>query len=209
MKKSRTWFTLLSILSGVFLLVSFFIEQPLVKDLGAEILLWAECMFAALLFFTVADSAILQIRKPGDKFGMRTVRILGFAAFLAVLLLGLIHGPESDTFNNSVYIVQEAFESALAGIVCISLIFALYRLPRQSFSILKASFFVGLIIFLVIYSGIPQMFNMSDKLDPFIEWLNCIPGGCVAGLLIGIALGGAVTGIRFVLTGSISKKGDK
>ena len=209
MKKSRTWYTLLSILSGGLLLASFFIEQPLVKDLGAELFRWAECMFAALLFFAVADSAVLQIRKPGDKLGMRMVRILGFAAFLVVLMLGLIHGHESPAFNNSVYIIQQTFESALAGIICISLILALNRLPGQSFSAMKAAFFIGLIIFLAIYGRVPQMLNMSDSLAPVIEWLDCIPGGCIAGLLIGIALGGAVTGIRFILSGRSSQKEDR
>lgn len=198
-----------SILAGGFLLVSFFLDKPLIQTAGAEILLWAERLFAALLFLAIADMAVLQVRKVGDDGGMRIVRTIGFAVFLAVLLLGLIKGPDAEDYNRIVYFIQTVLESALAGLVCLSLIFAMYRLPAQTPSALKAGFFAGLLVFLVIYSGIPQMFNLSETAVSVIEWIKSIPQGALTGLLLGIALGGAVTGIRFILSGRIPSKGDK
>ena len=209
MKKSKAWFAILSILVGGFLLASFFLDKPPLQVLGAEVLLWAERLFAALLFFAIADAAVLQIRKVGDDSWMRVIRTIGFAVFLTVLLLGLIKGPEAEDFNRVVSFIQKVLESGLAGIVCLSLIFAMYRLPGQTPSALKAGFFAGLLVFLVIYSGIPQMFSLPEIAVSVIDWIEAVPQGALTGLLLGIALGGAVTGIRFILSGKIPSKGDK
>ncbi len=209
MKKSQVWFLILSILAGGFLLASFFLDKQPIRTAGAELLLWAERLFALLLFFAIADAVVLQIRKVGDDTGMRIVRTIGFAVFLIVLLLGLIKGPEAEDFNRIVWFIQKTLESALTGIVCLSLIFAMYRLPGQTPTALKGGFFAGLLVFLIIYSGIPQMFKLSETAASVIEWIESIPQGALTGLLLGIALGGAVTGLRFILSGRIPSKGDK
>lgn len=190
-------------------MASFFMKQPLVRMIGAETLLASERLFAALLFFAIADAAILQIRKPGDDSGMRIIRTIGFAAFLAVLILGLIKGPESGELNRLVSFLQKTMESALAGLVCVSLIFAMYRLPSQAPSAMKAAFFAGLIVFLAIYSGILRTFHLPEQAVNFFEWLEAIPQGAITGLLIGIALGGTVTGVRYLLSGKLPSKEDK
>ena len=209
MKKSRTLFAILSILTGGFLFVSFFVEQPLIQTISAETYLWAERLAAALLFFTIADTAIAQVRKAGNDGGMRVIRTVGFGVFLAVLMLGLIKGPESSELNRIIYFLQETLESALGGLVCLSLIFAIYRLPSQTPSAVKASFFAGMLVFLAIYSNLPRMLNKSEQFTHFIEWIRCIPQGALMGLLTGIAIGGAVTGLRFLLSGKLPAKEDK
>lgn len=209
MKKSQIWLTIFSVLAGGFLFVSFFLGQPLVQSIGTGVLLWAERMFALLLFFGVADAAILQIRKVGSDTGMRLVRMIGFTAFLLVLLLGLIRGPEAEDFNRTVYFIQNAAESALAGLVCISLIYALYRLPGQAPSALKTGFFIGLLVFLVIYSGLPKILKLPETVGQVIAWVESIPQGSLTGLLLGTAIGGALTGLRYILSGKLSSKEDK
>lgn len=209
MRKSQTWFMILSILAGGFFLASFFLDQPLARTAGAEILQWAERLFATLLFFAVADAAILQIRKTGGDGGMRIIRILGFAAFVAVLMLGLVKGPEDSELNSIVYAIQNTMESALAGLVCLSLIYAMYRLPSQAPSALKSAFFAGLLVFLFIYSGLAKMLPLPEIVVRLLDWVQSIPRGALTGLLMGIALGGAVTGIRFILSGKTSAKEDK
>lgn len=209
MKKSRTLFAILSILVGGFLFVSLFIDQPVIQTISAETFLWAERLAAALLLFTIADTAIAQVRKTGNDGGMRVIRTIGFGVFLAVLTLGLIKGPESTELNRIVYFLQQTLESALAGLVCLSLIFAVYRLPKQASSALKVSFFIGMLIFLVIYSGVPQLINGSERFANVIKWIQSIPRGAIMGLLTGIAIGGAVTGLRFLFSGKLPSKEDK
>ena len=140
---------------------------------------------------------------------MRVIRILGFGVFLAVLLLGLIKGPESDELNRVVLFIQHTLESALAGFVCLSLIYAVYRLPGQTPTAMKASFFIGMLVFLAVYSGVPQMLELEEPWTKVIEWLECIPQGVLMGLLIGIALGAAITGLHLIFSGKLPAKEDK
>ena len=209
MKRSQTLFALLSILCGGLLFASFFLEQPLVGTIGAELLLWVERMLAALLFFSIADTMIMQVRKPENDRVMSVIRTLGLGVFLAVLLLGLIKGPESAGLNRVLFLVQQTLESALAGLVCLSLIFAMYRLPSQAPSAMKISFGVGLVLFLVIYSGLPHLMDTTFDFSNIIAWLESIPQGTLMGLMIGIALGAAITGLRFLFSGKLPAKEDK
>ena len=209
MKRSQIIFMILSILAGGLLLVSFFTNIPTLDAAAAELLLWAERVSAVLLFFALLDAVILQVRGTGTGSGMRVIRVVGFIVFILVLFIGLTEETGSGKTANLVYIIQKSMEAALAGLVCVSLIFALYRLPSRPPSAGRSAYVVGLFLFLVIYGGLSRYVKLPATVSRIIDWLRCIPRGVLTGLFIGAAIGAAVTGLRLILSGNKSAKEDR
>ena len=85
----------------------------------------------------------------------------------------------------------------------------MYRLPGQTPTAMKVSFAFGLVIFLGIYSGLPQMLDLQESFASVIDWIQCIPRGALMGLMIGIALGAAITGLRYIFSENLSAREDK
>ena len=209
MKRSQIIFMILSILAGGLLLVSFFTNITTLDAAAAELLLWAERVSAVLLFFALLDAVILQVRGTGTGSGMRVIRVVGFIVFILVLFIGLTEETGSGKTANLVYIIQKSMEAALAGLVCVSLIFALYRLPSRPPSAGRSAYVVGLFLFLVIYGGLSRYVKLPATVSRIIDWLRCIPRGVLTGLFIGAAIGAAVTGLRVILSGNKSAKEDR
>ena len=209
MKRSQIIFMILSIFAGGLLLVSFFTNIPTLDAAATELLLWAERVSAVLLFFALLDAVILQVRGTGTGSGMRVIRVVGFIVFILVLFIGLTEETGSGKTANLVYIIQKSMEAALAGLVCVSLIFALYRLPSRPPSAGRSAYVVGLFLFLVIYGGLSRYVKLPATVSRIIDWLRCIPRGALTGLFIGAAIGAAVTGLRLILSGNKSAKEDR
>lgn len=208
-KRSQIIFTLLSVLAGGLLLVSFFTNVSALDAAAGELLLWAERVSALLLFFALLDALILQIRGTGSAGGTRVIRVIGFIVFILTLFLGLTDEPGSNVTSNIVYFIQKSMESALAGLVCVSLIFALYRMPSRPSSPGRSAYLLGLFVFLAVYGGITRYVKLPEQLSRFIDWLRCIPRGALTGLFIGAAIGAAVTGLRVIFSGNRSAKEDQ
>ena len=208
-KRSQLIFTLLSVLAGGLLLVSFFTNVSALDAAAGELLLWAERVSALLLFFALLDALILQIRGTGSAGGTRVIRVIGFIVFILTLFLGLTDEPGSNVTSNIVYFIQKSMESALAGLVCVSLIFALYRMPSRPSSPGRSAYLLGLFVFLAVYGGITRYVKLPEQLSRFIDWLRCIPRGALTGLFIGAAIGAAVTGLRVIFSGNRSAKEDQ
>ena len=208
-KRSQIIFTLLSVLAGGLLLVSFFTNVSALDAAAGELLLWAERVSALLLFFALLDALILQIRGTGSAGGTRVIRVIGFIVFILTLFLGLTDEPGSNVTSNIVYFIQKSMESALAGLVCVSLIFALYRMPSRPSSPGRSAYLLGLFVFLAVYGGITRYVKLPEQLSRFIDWLRCVPRGALTGLFIGAAIGAAVTGLRVIFSGNRSAKEDQ
>ncbi len=208
-KRSQIIFTLLSVLAGGLLLVSFFTNVSALDAAAGELLLWAERVSALLLFFALLDALILQIRGTGSAGGTRVIRVIGFIVFILTLFLGLTDEPGSNATSNIVYFIQKSMESALAGLVCVSLIFALYRMPSRPSSPGRSAYLLGLFVFLAVYGGITRYVKLPEQLSRFIDWLRCVPRGALTGLFIGAAIGAAVTGLRVIFSGNRSAKEDQ
>jgi len=89
--------------------------------------------------------------------------------------------------------VQVAVESALAGLLFFVLVYMAYRVMRRGVTIWKMLFIGAAVIVLIGYNPLPG----TDFLAALREWLLSVPVTAgVRGLLIGVALGTLVVGVR-------------
>ncbi len=91
--------------------------------------------------------------------------------------------------------VQVAIESALAGLLTFFLVYAAFRLLRKRLSGWNVLFLAALILVLIGYIPISNVTGLSDIRD----WLLRVPVTAgTRGILIGVALGTLITGIRLL-----------
>lgn len=209
MKSGKRFLGIIVLLLGIFVFSLLIIENPTASILQASVFHWAELLFSVLLFVSILHFIISCVRSPLDGVSSSVNHILTFASFLGVLVLGFLDGFESTQLLQTVLTVQTAVEMSLAAMVSIGLLFALYRLPLHRITPMKGAFLAGMIIFLVIYSGVLNYFEKNAIADMVIRLLNAIPLGVIYGLLIGLAIGGLVMGIGFVFFGKNPYRGQK
>lgn len=92
--------------------------------------------------------------------------------------------------------VQVAMESALAGLLTFFLVYAAYRLLRRRLNGWNVLFLAALVLVLVGYLPVVNLGVLSSVRD----WLLNVPVSAgTRGILIGVALGTLVTGVRLLL----------
>ena len=92
--------------------------------------------------------------------------------------------------------VQVAMESALGGLIAFFLVYAVYRMLRRRLSGWNLLFAVALIVALLGYAPITALGGFGAVRD----WLmNVLVQSGARGILIGVALGTVVVGVRLLL----------
>ena len=92
--------------------------------------------------------------------------------------------------------LQVTLESALAGILVFFLVYAAYRLLRQRLTGWNVLFLVALIAVLIGYIPVANLNTLSVIRD----WLLRVPVSAgTRGILIGVALGTIITGVRLLI----------
>ncbi len=93
-------------------------------------------------------------------------------------------------------VAQVAVESALTGLIFFALVYAAVRLMRQAVTLWNALFLAALVIVLLGFSPL----GGGEALSALREWLLSVPVNAgTRGLLIGVALGIVVVGVRVLI----------
>jgi hypothetical protein len=122
-----------------------------------------------------------------------------YGALLVVALLvtfgiGLILGPENRYMRLTVDAIIVPVEASLMAILAITLIYASIRLLRRRVDIMSIVFLVVALAFLILI--MPTPFGPVPGDQAMINFLGMFSRGGARGLLIGIALGTLLTGLR-------------
>jgi hypothetical protein len=186
--------------SGVLVLAGYFIELPVLVDLRNLLLEWALILTAVALFVGVLN--LLQVhwgklkaRQKGYPYSI----VLIFSLVLTVVVVG-IYGPTSQPslwiFN---YLLLPV-ETSLMAILAVVLVYAAARLLRRRPTTFTLIFIVTVLFILMGTLSIPGLeIPFVSELRAWITQVWATAGA--RGILLGVALGAAATGLR-ILTGS-------
>jgi hypothetical protein len=183
---------------GLVILLGYFVRFGALVSLRSMFLQWALILAAVALLIGIANLLYVHWRKliAGDTNSMYS----GALIISLVVTLGVVgwFGPTHDyslwIFNN----VQVPVESSLVAMLAIVLVFTGARLlHRQSDSF--AVLFVGSAL-LALLGSVPFLSTQLPGLNELRAWVAQVPAVAGArGLLLGIALGMAATGLRVLM----------
>jgi hypothetical protein len=194
----RLFATVLAIASGVLVLLGYVYPiQPLLQ-LRFLLLNWAMIIAAMTVLIGIYNLVAVHMEK------VRTRQKGGvYSAVLIVSLLvtffgfGLWMNPgDSTSMRFLMDAVIVPVEASLMAILAVTLIYASIRLFRHRVDLTSVLFLVSAILFLIAIMPTPTGPIPGDQL--LLQFMGMFSRGGARGLLLGIALGTLLTGLRIV-----------
>lgn len=191
----------IAIAVGVFVLVALVTTNELLDNIGLYFINTAVIIAAFALFLGVVNVLRVHVRKvrerqPGSPYSIVLIVALG-----AVLLLGLLSPPDQPAgpaspamrwiFDN----IQAPIQASLSALLVFFIVTAAYRLLR----VRNVESAVMLVVVLLVLVGQVTV-GLVPVLPDIKDWILKVPAMAgVRGILLGVALGALLTGIRLLL----------
>lgn len=185
-----------AIAAGAIVLLGYFFPDRL-GSLRLLLLDWAVIIAGMAVLVGIYNLAAVQMEKfrTGQKGG--AYGILLVVSLLITFGLGLILGPENQYMQLAMNAIVVPVEASLMAILAVTLIYASIRLLRRRVDVMSVVFLVVAVLFLILVMPTPFGPVLGDRItQAAIDFLGMFSGGGARGLLIGIALGTLLTGLR-------------
>ena len=182
-----------AIATGFIVLLGYFFPQQL-GSVRLLLLDWGVMIAGMAVLVGIFNLAAVQMekfraRQKGGAYGIVLV-----ISLLITFGLGLIPGSESTYMRFTMDAVIVPVETSLMAILAVTLIYASIRLLRRRVDVMSVVFLVTAVIFLILIMPTPLGPVPGDQ--AILNFLGMFSRGGTRGLLIGIALGTLLTGLR-------------
>lgn len=187
---------------GLFVLLGYFLDVGFIHDFRLLFMQWAVLLAAAALLVGLVNLAGVHWRKVSLSDTGWIYSAVLILALLVTLILAVFFGPDAPVslfiFNN----LQLPLESSLMALMSITLLVAGFRVVsrrRDLFSLL----FVAVTL-LVLLGTAPALGGTESGtiagLRELRNWISQVwAAGGARGIVLGVALGAAATGLRVLL----------
>jgi hypothetical protein len=205
--KSRPVATALAIAFGLIVLLAYFAADILASDplksARSVIVQWAVLVGAMAInvgAFNLATVHFNKVRR-GEKGGVYSaLALLAMIATIAVMIADIFLNPQQRTYRQFLFdAIIVPVESTMMALMAVTLIYATIRLFRRRFDMTTAVFFVTLLLGLV--ANMPLVLAFAPGVSGVIRliFVEGLAVGGARGILIGVALGTLVTGLRLIM----------
>jgi hypothetical protein len=199
--------TAFAIAFGLVVLIGYFAPVtagvPVLRDLRILIVDWAAILasfvtLVAILGLVGTHWNKLRANRNPDRYS-----IFMLAGFVAAVVVGVIaYGfgkfVTVTDFQQFVTAVQVPVETSLMALLAVTLTLAGIRLLRRRLGLLPITFFLSVLLFLLLNSGLLASQLGIPFIDPFLAALRLLPVAGGRGILLGIALGSLMAGLRII-----------
>ncbi len=191
--------TAIAIGVGLIVLLGYLFPLPVLASIRMLYLDWAIILAAVAGLVAILNLFSVHWRKissPRERDYYSLFFILGFIFTAA---LGLLLGPTDERIRPLITSVQLPVEASLVGLLTITFVVSAVRLFALRRSWISGLFLASTIVFLLVGSGIFLTNDTSPVIKEVLTALNILPGAGARGILLGIALGSLLTGLRVLL----------
>lgn len=188
--------TALAITIGVIILLGFFITAPVIHSVRLYLIEWAVILGGIATLVGIVNMLRVHWRKVRAKNFSSLVIIL---AFLITFICGILFSPANKQFQNVVTYIMIPVEATLMGLLTFSLLFATIRFFKMKKGIMGVIFLISTLVFLLVSSSFVTATIKIPGLELFLTALQMLPLAGARGIMLGVALGGIIAGIRVLI----------
>lgn len=187
----------LAILSGLLILAGYFV--PPLSGVLNILLHWAIIVAGSATIIGVFNLILVHGTRIHNRERGSAYSALLLVCLFATFIFGLVLGPDHPEMRRLIGSIVVPVESSLMALLAVSLLYGAMRLLRRRVGLMSAVFLATAVLMLVASATLP--FGDAIGLHSFVRpWLQHVLAlGGARGMLIGIALGTLVTGLRVLL----------
>lgn len=191
--------TAVAIAVGFLVLLGTILPIPILANIREVLINWAILLAGIGAMVAIAHFLRLHIRKvsqPRDRDGYSLLLII---AFTATFMFGVFYTPADIYFRPIVTALLMPIETSLLALLSFSLAIAIFQAVRKRKGFSTVLFLFSLIFFLLYFSNSLPVHAQIPVLDQGILFLERLPIAGARGLILGVALGSLITGVRILL----------
>lgn len=190
----RVFTAVFAIASGVIVLLGYFFPIAPLDQLRLQLIDWAIIIAAMAVLIGIYNLIAVQMEKIRTRQKGSLYGVLLIFSLIATFGLGLIVGPDNPYMRLAVDAVIVPVEASLMAILAVTLIYASIRLFRRRVDVTTVLFLLTAVLFLL--AVMPTPFGPIPGDWIITQFGGLLSRGGARGLLIGIALGTLLTGLR-------------
>lgn len=195
----KLFFAAITLLVGLTVLAGFFFQDQLGPTLTL-IFDWGLVLVAVGGLIGMGYLAAFHVRNIIQRKKGWIYSVVLLAAFLLSLVAGFVLSPQSPLYRDLILKIQIPVETSLLAILAATLLFASLRLIRtRGWTPLTIAFMASAFLSLVFNLGLIRTASGSVG-EQVLGFFQRLPMVGARGVLIGMALGGLLMGLRYLFS---------
>jgi hypothetical protein len=191
---------LVAVIAGVIVLLGYFLPSAGLQAVRRPLLDWAVTLSGVAGLVAILNLVFgVHWKRIKENHRLKNYSVVVILVFMITLAAGIWMGPSTNGFQRIVTAVQVPIESSLMAVLALTMVYASLKILQRHRNLMGFIFFLSVILFLVLNSGVLAFSMDIPILMNLLSAFHQVPIAGARGILLGIALGSLVTGLRILI----------